>query len=388
MTEINRFCILGERCTGTNYLQKLMETNFNLTEETHKYGWKHFFGFSNYENSDDVLFIGIVRDPFQWLGSLNKKKHHLAPHLRQNMRVLLRAQFYSIYDEYGHGEKFGKEVMQDRNMFTGKRYKNIIELRNTKNKFLLDIMDKKVKNYILIRYEDLSTKTFEQLEIIRNKFDLKQKNNELINIIKHTKKKGTRWDENKDIYKPLPHNFNFVIKNIDLDLEHRLGYLTFLKKNNESVSQQNIIDNSNLSDNNIVEESLTEESENQLLHNDSSSLNLSEYNNNSVKEIHDKINIQPILLSNKNTSSNNIILDEKIEQKDDKKEEVVSTVFSNLTEELIKDDNEHIDIKLQNEEKIDIEEGEECIEGEGEVGEPNEGNMMDELTKEYNELIA
>ncbi len=370
MTEINRFCILGERCTGTNYLQKLMETNFNLTEETHKYGWKHFFGFSNYENSDDVLFIGIVRDPFQWLGSLNKKKHHLAPHLRQNMRVLLRAQFYSIYDEYGHGEKFGKEVMQDRNMFTGKRYKNVIELRNTKNKFLLDIMDKKVKNYILIRYEDLSTKTFEQLEIIRNKFDLKQKNNELINIIKHTKKKGTRWDENKDIYKPLPHNFNFVIKNIDLDLEHRLGYLTFLKKNNESVSQLNVSSDSNLSDNNIVEES-------QILHNDSSSLNLSEYDN-SVKEINENTSIQPIL-------SNNIILsstlEEKIEQKDNKVEEVISTVFSNLTEEI---KNEKIEIKHQ----IEEEEGEECIEGEGEEGEPNEGDMMDELTKEYNELIA
>ncbi len=239
MTDITKYCILGERCTGTNYLQKLMDTNFNLKEETHKYGWKHFFGHRDYKDSDDVLFIGIVRDPFQWLGSLNKKKHHLAPHLRRNMRSLITNEFFSIYDEHGHGMKFGKEILEDRNIFTGKRYKNIVELRNTKNKFLLDIINKNVKNYILLRYEDLSSNTFEQLEKIKNQFNLSQKNPELINIVKHTKKKGTKWSQSRDIYKPLPHNFNFVIQHIDIDLEQKLGYLLFIKKNN--IDEKNIL---------------------------------------------------------------------------------------------------------------------------------------------------
>ncbi len=270
MSTITEYCILGERCSGTNYLEKLIETNFGLKEITHKYGWKHFFGFNNYKDSDNVLFIGIVRDPFQWLGSLNKKKHHLAPHLRQNMNILLRSEFFSIYDEKGHGVKYGREIIEDRNIYTGKRYKNIIELRNTKNKFLLDDMEKKVKNYILLRYEDLSSKTFEQLENIKNKFNLNLKNSELINIVKHTKKKGTQWSKSRDIYKPLEHNFNFVIQNIDLELEHRLGYLLFIQKNKDLSLSENSVElpKKDVKDNNKNEQNINHENNINEVHNE------------------------------------------------------------------------------------------------------------------------
>ncbi len=294
MTEITEYCILGERCTGTNYLQKLIETNFNLKEVTHKYGWKHFFGFSDYKDSDNVLFIGLVRDPFQWLGSLNKKKHHLAPHLRKNMRTLLRSEFFSIYDEAGHGPKYGREIMEDRNIFTGKRYKNIVELRNTKNKFLLDVMQNKVKNYILLRYEDLSSKTFEQLENFKNKFNLTQKNPELINIVKHTKKKGTKWSQSRDVYKPLPHNFNFVIQNIDIKLEHRLGYLLFINKNNtiDNLNDKKLnIDYKNINENSINNKDENKENEDENENEDEDDEEEDENNIDELtKEYHSLIN--------------------------------------------------------------------------------------------------
>lgn len=73
---MKKFTILGERCSGTNFLEKAIIANFNL-ELTWEYGYKHFFGFSDYSNSDNVLFIGIVRDPIQWLLSLFKQPHHL-----------------------------------------------------------------------------------------------------------------------------------------------------------------------------------------------------------------------------------------------------------------------------------------------------------------------
>ena len=43
---IKKFTIYGERCSGTNYLQNLVNDNFEI-ELTWEYGWKHFFGFQD-----------------------------------------------------------------------------------------------------------------------------------------------------------------------------------------------------------------------------------------------------------------------------------------------------------------------------------------------------
>ena len=45
--------------------------------------------------------------------------------------------------------------MDDRNIDTGERYKNIYELRLVKNKYLIEKMPKLVKNYCLITHDDL-----------------------------------------------------------------------------------------------------------------------------------------------------------------------------------------------------------------------------------------
>ena len=67
-------------------------------------------------------------------------------------------------------------------MYTKERYKNIFESRETKLKFLIDEMPKKVNNYILIRYEDLLENFDETLQKIEKQFCLKRKNKTLINF--------------------------------------------------------------------------------------------------------------------------------------------------------------------------------------------------------------
>ena len=78
------FTIFGERCSGTNYLEQLILKNFEI-DITWKYGWKHFSGFNNYKDSDDVLFLCIVRNPFNWIDSLFKFKYHLANPIRADI---------------------------------------------------------------------------------------------------------------------------------------------------------------------------------------------------------------------------------------------------------------------------------------------------------------
>lgn len=166
---IKKFTIYGERCSGTNYLEELLINNFDI-ELVWDYGWKHFFGFNDLTNSDDVLFIGIVRNITDWINSLYKTRHHLPPSITKNIMSFLNNEIYSLYDE----DK--TEIINDRNIYTKERYKNIFELRHTKNKFLVEDMPKLVKNYLLIRHEDLLNNFVNTMNRIKE-FNLPIKNN-------------------------------------------------------------------------------------------------------------------------------------------------------------------------------------------------------------------
>ena len=147
---IKKFTIYGERCSGTNYLEQLILKNFDV-EITWDYGWKHWMGFNECKNSDDCLFIGIIRHPLKWLESLYKHKHHFKEEFTKNKKRFLYSEVHS-YDFIKN-----VEIKEDYDLNNKKKpYKNIISLRNTKNLFLLQKMPKIVKNYILFRYEDLT----------------------------------------------------------------------------------------------------------------------------------------------------------------------------------------------------------------------------------------
>jgi hypothetical protein len=157
---ITKVTIYGERCSGTNYLEELIKLNFNITI-TWEYGWKHFFGFNDLKNSDETLFIGIVRNPYDWLNSFYREQHHL-PSSFKNIDTFLNGEFYSINNDKS-------EIMVDRNMYTKQRYKNIFDMRYSKIKFLKDKMPLLVKNYIFISYESLLTEFNSTMNKIKNK---------------------------------------------------------------------------------------------------------------------------------------------------------------------------------------------------------------------------
>ena len=172
---IEKFTIYGERCSGTNYLENLIKLNFDA-QITWQYGWKHFFGFQDeaLKKSDDVLFVCIVRDLKSWINSFYRMKYHLPLLYMQNLsreesvHKFLNEEFFSFNDNNGNRD-ITKEIMEDRNIYTGKRYKNIFELRHTKIKYMVETLPFKVKNFLFIRYEDL-TNNFENIMMqIRDK---------------------------------------------------------------------------------------------------------------------------------------------------------------------------------------------------------------------------
>ena len=157
---IEKVKIYGERCSGTNYLHALLEKNFNvkIADHIHELGHKHFFGFENLSETDNVLFICIVRDPTTWMNSFYQSPWHLHSSLLGNTNNFMSNKFYSIYDDHYGGVpngKFGKHIEKDLHIYTKKYYRNIFELRETKLKWMIETLPTLVKNYLLIRYEDL-----------------------------------------------------------------------------------------------------------------------------------------------------------------------------------------------------------------------------------------
>ena len=215
---ITHFTIFGERCSGTNFLESAILENFKINV-TYKFGLKHWFGSNNFNlkdiDSDNVLFLGIVREPISWIDSFYKKKHHVPLENRNNLHAFLNNEWYSTYEN--------KELMGDRNYKTKNRYKNIFELRKMKNDYLTQIMKTKVKHYLLIRYEDLNNHFENMMNFLEKKFQLKRKQKDWIKINNYKGQKNKLY-----IQKPISLK-TFIIQKIknsvNQEQEKSLGYL-------------------------------------------------------------------------------------------------------------------------------------------------------------------
>ena len=184
---LNKFTIYGERCRGTTYLEQIVKTNFNA-EITWKYGWKHFFINQNLSNSDDTLFICIVRNPYDWINSFFKCQYNL-PSEFKNKFNFFNKEIYSIY-------KDGSEIPNE-------RYSNVFELRHLKLKFLSETLPLQVKNYIFIKHENLLNDFNGVMDSIKNK-GLVPKNEIYLNNLNYK-----CVDGNKLFAKTKKRNFNF-----------------------------------------------------------------------------------------------------------------------------------------------------------------------------------
>ena len=153
------------------------------------------------------------------------------------MRNFLFNEFYSINDEIEIAPKlqtilFNNKpqkiykcttMIEDLNYITNKKYKNIFELRKIKNEYLMDVMPTKVKNYILINYEKLSTNYEETLEFIKNKFNLTQKHSTFKKIQKYKKSNTYNFIRQRQITL-TPFIIDIIWKNLDIQQESKLGY--------------------------------------------------------------------------------------------------------------------------------------------------------------------
>lgn len=216
MTAIKKFVIYGERCSGTNFLENAIAENFDVTLNT-DYGSKHFFCFNSYDStSNDILFIGIIRNPIYWVNSLSTELHNI-PSKNSQIKDFLNNPFYSV------DEVTNKIMLDDMNWYNNKIYEDVYELRKNKNFYLINIMPKKVKNFILINYEALLYNYEHTLDFIQQKFNLNKKYTVYKQIEQYKKSDSYKFVQQRNILLTPP-----VVEEIWSKLhvyqENKLGY--------------------------------------------------------------------------------------------------------------------------------------------------------------------
>ena len=227
---IKKFAILGERCSGTNFLEEAISQNFNISYTT-EYGNKHFFCYNNYTNDDNTIFIGIIRNPIYWLNSFSKELYHI-PNVNKPLTNFLFNEFYSVLDTQNVKKNMldfnsfqNSEIInpKDLNYLNGKTYQNIFQMRKLKNYFLMNIMPYKVKNYILINYENLIYYYENTLNNIQQKFNIVKQNDTFIKIKKYKKSDTYNYKQQRMI--TFDNNLLHIIwDNLDVEQENKLGY--------------------------------------------------------------------------------------------------------------------------------------------------------------------
>jgi hypothetical protein len=127
--------------------------------------------------------------------------------------------FYPIYSDVGDNpNSIAFKNLIDKN----DRFKNIFELRKSKNNYLLNVMKNSVKNYISIRYEDLLFNYEYILNVIKTTYGLVQKHKHFKNVEYYKKEKMKPFEHKTNGFSSeLKDNILFYL---DAKQEARFGY--------------------------------------------------------------------------------------------------------------------------------------------------------------------
>jgi len=203
---IENFVVYGERHSGTTFLESCLSC-YDINQ-TGFFGHKHWMGFAKPEKIEythHILFACIVRNPYQWLMSFFDLPHHVPLYKRANFESFILDEWYSLNNS-------NQEILEDKNILDSqKRYKNIFEMRETKNIYMLSEISNLARNFIFLRYEDLCYNHENIMNTIQYRFRLKLK---------------------KELPKPKPIKYREIIPeyksiiddNLNWETENSMGY--------------------------------------------------------------------------------------------------------------------------------------------------------------------
>lgn len=225
---IKRILVRGERCTGTNYLFKLIENNFKTITLCSDLGWKHSYinvFNKNLYIQDEFLTIFMFRNPIDWIGSMYYHLWHFDKTKYPTISSFIREEPKQIVQGLKElSERFTNdtELYWERHPFTYDKPNNICELRNWKNENFL-ATEKILDNVMFVSYEELYLNPKKIIKEINDKY-VNEFLGEFENVTcyKGLQKKGEYVP--KKYEQISEEDFLFIKNNLNWKLENAIGY--------------------------------------------------------------------------------------------------------------------------------------------------------------------
>jgi hypothetical protein len=232
-SEIQKIRLIGERCSGTTYIQGLLANNFPsqhvVAPKKHFLPWFNLNAFNISKKSkkaDDLNFLGtltdsclvvlVVRDPYDWLRSFYSHPWHV------NGDKMLHKGFLNFLAHEWRASDKKKEYASDRwNPYKQRRFRNVLELRKYKtlNYLQIGIVS---KNFLVVRYEDAAKNPQDFIHFISENFNM-QSADQFTNVLTYKNENKKKYHATKyDSFKA--EEFLFINKNIDWFTEKLIGY--------------------------------------------------------------------------------------------------------------------------------------------------------------------
>lgn len=231
---ITKYFVIGERCSGTNYLNYLIDANTYLRQ--HRIGHKHFppwyelgpEGYSGnsqyfyFNNCESTLFVIIFRNPYDWLRSFHRTPWHADPSFKKiPFSEFIRKEWIPSDTDSNVTGEFVKNPLCDLDPKTGLYFKNVIALRSAKIRAMLEIKNR-APNVYYVNYEKVRDYPEEVLNEIAELCNIALKK-PFTPVLSYKGVKGTTYKPKA--YAPISSDDLYYINSqLNKSLEKKIGY--------------------------------------------------------------------------------------------------------------------------------------------------------------------
>lgn len=171
------FQVLGERGTGTNVVRKSISKSWRI-ERTEALGWKHGFP-TMVAIPTGMIVVIVLRGAEDWVGSLYKRPWHAVTEMQAlSFSDFMRAEWQSVVDRTSDFEMIHPELSADnqplqfdRHPITGLPFRNVFDLRNTRNAAYLGMLNRDC-NLVYVQLEAMNADPRAFIDALGAAFDL------------------------------------------------------------------------------------------------------------------------------------------------------------------------------------------------------------------------
>jgi|GEM_PF-247725 len=274
---VTTYQVLGERSSGTNYVDKLVGQNFDVRSEN-LFQWKHGYPITHFIPRS-ALVIVCFREPIDWLASMHRKPWHAPDHfwnmpyseflrapwhtqvddwtVRDDLRELRRLEHPARYlagrfwnhfirdrfpihrgwvkaSDQVHKSAFGLALQHDRHPVDGTVFANILQLRNAKTRGFLSLRNRGC-NHVFVRFEVVRENPEAFLAALGKEFDLAvQKTFTPVDKWMGTLPDNQKPQTGTTKTAPSADDLAFIRRELDHEIEREVGYLTSIDGPNKS----------------------------------------------------------------------------------------------------------------------------------------------------------